>query len=153
VVARGCHGTSAPRHASSRAGRPPASAAEGGRSGGAGGVPEHGGEGGESLAAGGARRGRQKGWRSNQSGGGVDQAAYRLGLVAASGATGASGRRRGRRQGRLEREGRRRPEASVGLTDRSAKPSWSGLDQRADQAEVGRPGEMGFGLFSLLESA
>jgi hypothetical protein len=96
-----------PRHLRTRPrqlkGRPPASAAKGGRSGGAGGVPEHGGEGGKSLAAGGARRGRQRGWRSNWSGGGVDQAAaYRLGLVAANGATGASGRRRGRRQGHLE---------------------------------------------------
>jgi hypothetical protein len=34
VAARGCHGTSAPGHASSRAGRPPEAATEGGRSGG-----------------------------------------------------------------------------------------------------------------------
>jgi hypothetical protein len=41
--------------------------------------------------------------RANQGDGGVDQAAaYRWRLVVAEGATGAVGRRRGRREGRLE---------------------------------------------------
>jgi hypothetical protein len=64
-----------PSHASSRAGRPPATAFEGGRTGGITGVPEHGGKGTETLAAGGARHGRQSGWRPNRGGGGVDQGA------------------------------------------------------------------------------
>jgi hypothetical protein len=49
--------------------------------------------------------------RANQGGGGVDQAAaYRLRLVAAEGVIGAGGRRRGRRQGRLELASERRDE-------------------------------------------
>jgi hypothetical protein len=52
--------------------------------------------------------------QANQGGGGVDQvAAYRLRLVAAEGATGAGGRRRGRRQGRLELASERRDEGWV----------------------------------------
>jgi hypothetical protein len=144
-----------PSHASSRAGRPPTTAPKGGQAGGIRGAPEHGGEGGRNPSR---RRcsawpsewvaAKSERWRS-KSGGGVSTGAgggerrYRSQRPAVRAAPGASGT--------LEREGRRGPEASVGLTDRSAGPSWSGLDQRADQAEMGWPGQMGFGLFSQLE--
>jgi hypothetical protein len=92
-------------------------------------APEHVGEGVETLAAGGARHGRQRrrpsesrGWRS-RSGGVVSLEAsggggcHRSRRSAARATPGASGAR--------EQEGR--PERwSVGLTDRSAGPIWSG---------------------------
>jgi hypothetical protein len=119
----------APSHASSRAGRPPASASEGGQTGSIGGAPEHGGAGVETLAAGGARHGCQRRrpgesrwWQSRSSGGvsmeaGGGEGRHRSRRSAARATPGASGAR--------EREGRRE-RWSVGLTDRSAGPIWSG---------------------------
>jgi hypothetical protein len=116
-------------HASSRARRPPASVSEGGRTGGIGGAPERDGEGVETLATGGARHGRHRrrpgesrGWRSRSGGGisieaGGGRGLHRSRRTAARATPGASGA--------CEREGMRE-RWSVGLTDRSAEPIWSG---------------------------
>jgi hypothetical protein len=102
-------------HASSRVGRAPAPASGGGQTGGNRGAPEHSSGGVKTLAAEGVGAESRGGAGRSKRHGGVDQEmAVQLRLVAAAGATGADGRRRGRRQGRQELASERRVEAVVG---------------------------------------
>jgi hypothetical protein len=47
-----------------------------------------------------------------------------------------------------EREGVRKKESATVSTDRSTGPIRSGVDQQADQAKMGRPGQLGLGLLA-----
>jgi hypothetical protein len=137
---RGATAPPALSHASSRAGRPPASASGGGRTGGIGGVPKHSDGGVKTLAAEGVGTASRGGaGRSNRHDGVDQEAAVQLRLVAAAGATGAGDRRRGRHQGRLELASVRRDGGwVVGRFDRP-------LD-RTDRVQLrpaGRPGRGG----------
>jgi hypothetical protein len=104
----------APSHASSRAGRPPASASEGGRTGGIEGAPKHSGGGVKTLATEGVGTASRGGaGRSNWHDRVDQEAAVQLRLVAAVGATRSGGRWRGRCQGHLELASVRRDEGWV----------------------------------------
>jgi hypothetical protein len=137
---RGAMGPPAPSHANSRAGRPPAEASGGGRTGGIGGAPKHNGGGVETLAAEGIGMESRGGAERSKRYDGVDQeAAVRLRLVVAASATGAGGWWRGRHQGRLELASERRGEGwVVGQCDRSV-----GRTDRVRLRPAGQPGRDG----------
>jgi hypothetical protein len=146
----------APSHANSRAWRAPATASSGGRMGGIGGTPKHGGRGSKPQPLGGVQHSHQrKGPGESKRWQGRSASAGPLWPTAATGMAGAHRSQSRWRQGCWGQVGYREEEGEVGGVgrfDRSndrADQVW--LDQRTDQAGMGRLGQLGFGLFSQLD--